>query len=122
MPHLESLSKFAELSMLESLRETWAKVQEIREARMVIWFSVLAVVILVGVYIMKAIRNAMLVPEISKTDHMAVFRELRDQGKLDDSEYQKLKQAVIPVGKRPEPVEFQELDRNKDNAEATRDD
>ncbi len=99
--------------MFEFFQERWAKIQAVPEARMVIWITVLIVVICIGVYLLNLIRNLLLVGDSTETDHLASFRELRDQGKLDETEYEQLKKVMIHGGRRSQ-VDFQPKSSTQD--------
>jgi Zn-dependent protease with chaperone function len=99
--------------MLDSLREFWTDLTEIREARMVVWLTLLAIVLSIGIFVVKWIRDMFLgINQASPTDHLTGFRALREQGKIDDEEYQRLRSTVskkVAPQIEPEKVDFQEI-------------
>jgi hypothetical protein len=95
--------------MFDSLQQFWERLNSAPEARMVFWLTVLAIVIFVSIYIIKTIRDWMIGGVGSDSDHLSTFRELRDQGKLDDEEYKRLKIAINPKLTNAGTIEFKEV-------------
>lgn len=81
--------------MFESIRSFWSDINEIREARMVVWITILAIVLAVSIYAIKTIRDWLLGSHQPTTsDHLTRFRELREQGKINDEEFTRLRSTV----------------------------
>ncbi len=95
--------------MFDSLQKFWERLNSAPEARMVFWLAVLAIVIFVSIYIVKTIRDWMIGGMANESDHLSTFRELRDQGKLDDEEYKRLKSAINPKFTNDGTIEFKEV-------------
>lgn len=84
--------------MLLTIREFWDQAMEIREARWILTATGFLVVILVGFYLFKLVRDMAL----GSTSHRVVdsaefltdFQKLRDEGKLNEEEYARLKQSI----------------------------
>ncbi len=81
---------------------------------MVFWFLVLAIVLAIAVWGIKWIRDNLLGDSpVSSSDHLSSFRELRDQGILDDDEFRRVRSTV---GLKET---FPEADKNNDQVETT---
>jgi len=84
--------------MLLSIREFWDQAMAIREARWILAAAGLAVLLLVGFYVFKLVRDMALgntsFGPAESTDFLTDFQKLRDQGKLNDEEYKRLKQSI----------------------------
>ncbi len=84
--------------MLLSIREFWNQAMAIREARWVIAAAGLLVSLLVGFYIFKLVRDMALgntsFGPVDSSEFLTDFQKLRNEGKLNDEEYARLKQAI----------------------------
>ncbi len=67
---------------------------EIPEARWIIWISLLVIFVLVGTYVAMYFRGQAKGIIKAPTDYLSDFRKLNEEGKLDDEEFGKLKQAI----------------------------
>ena len=82
--------------------EFWNEMMEIPEARWIVYGTLLVFAILVAVYVSVFFRNlAIGQNENESSDLLSEFRNLRDQGHLDEKEYDRLK-TVIPENVKPE--------------------
>ena len=70
----------------------------IREARWIMAAAGLLVVLLVGFYVFKLLRDMALgntsFGSAESTDFLTEFQKLRDEGKVNDEEYKRLKQSI----------------------------
>jgi hypothetical protein len=84
--------------MLLSIREFWDQAMAIREARWIMAAAGLLVVLLVGFYLFKLVRDMALgntsFGSAESTDFLTEFQKLRDEGKVNDEEYKRLKQSI----------------------------
>jgi hypothetical protein len=104
--------------MLLSIREFWSQAMEIREARWIMTVAGLVVIVLVGFYVFKLFRdmalgNASFGPAES-ADFLTDFQKLRDEGKLNDDEYARLKQSIPTV--RPGHTDSTSLDESNEDS------
>ena len=87
--------------MLLSIREFWDQAMAIREARWIMAAAGLLVVLLVGFYVFKLLRDMALgntsFGSAESTDFLTEFQKLRDEGKVNDEEYKRLKQSIPNV-------------------------
>ena len=67
---------------------------EIPEARWIIWITLLVIFVLVGSYVAMYFRGQAKGISHESTDYLSDFRKLKDEGKLDDEEFGRLKQAI----------------------------
>ena len=87
---------------MQSLNDFWNDTLQIPEARWIVFGTILVFAVLVAGYVSLFFRNlAVGKTEESELDILSEFRNLRDTGHLDESEYSKLKD-VIPENKKPE--------------------
>ena len=74
---------------------------QIQEARWLAAAAGLLVVLLVGFYLFKMVRDMALgntsFGSAESTDFLTEFQKLRDEGKVDDEEYKRLKQSIPNV-------------------------
>lgn len=80
--------------MSSSFADRWKQIWEIPEARWIVWITLLAVVVMVGIYIAVYFRNLAFGKSDSGSDHLSEFRRLREEGKLGDKEFAKLKSTM----------------------------
>lgn len=64
---------------------------ETKQARIVIGFTGLTMLVLVGYYLISKVRSNLHDREASPTEFISNFRELHSQGKLSDEEYRTIK-------------------------------
>ena len=82
--------------------QLWNDILEIPEARWIVYGTLLIFAVLIAVYVSVFFRNlAIGENESDETDLLSDFRNLRDQGHLDPTEFDRLKN-VIPDNARPE--------------------
>lgn len=81
---------------MDSIKTFWSKVMEMPEARLFIAFVGLAIGLIVVYYVVMLFRNMAIGGPVESVDYIAEFRQLRDEGKLDDEEYERLSK-VIPT-------------------------
>ena len=68
---------------------------DIPEARWILWITLLVVFVLVAVYVAKMFRDMAIGGSGGNNATMlSDFEQLRNEGKLDDDEYQKLKTTI----------------------------
>ncbi len=81
--------------MFESLQKTWQETMEIPAARWIVWITVLIVAVLVAVYFVKMFRDmAMGNDSTSKAELLSDFERIRNEGKLDNEEFKRLKTSI----------------------------
>ena len=87
--------------MFESLQKSWNETLEIPEARWIVWGSILTVLILVAFYVAKKFRDmATGGSGYGSVDLLPDADKLRLEGKLDESEYKKIKSRIAEQQKR----------------------
>lgn len=67
---------------------------EIPEARWVVWISLLATAIIIAIYVAVYFRNLAFGKSDTASDHLSEFRRLKEEGKLGDKEFAKLKTTI----------------------------
>ncbi len=67
---------------------------QIAEARWIVWITLLVISILVALYVVMFFRNLAIGKNEGSTDYLSEFRKLKDEGKLDQEEFAKLKSAI----------------------------
>jgi len=81
--------------MLDAIAEWWAKVMAVPGANWVVAIFLLLSLLLVAIYVAKSFRDlATGRNEIDTSSHFADFEKLRSEGKLDEEEYKRLKEAL----------------------------
>ena len=84
--------------MLLSIREFWDQAMAIREARWIMATAGLAVLLVVGFYVFKLVRDMALgnssFGPAESADFLTDFQKLRDEGKLNEEEYARLKKSI----------------------------
>ena len=84
--------------MLLSIREFWDQAMAIREARWVMAAAGLLVLLLVVFYLFKLVRDMALGSTTANlnesADFLTEFKQLRAEGKLNEEEFARLKQAI----------------------------
>lgn len=87
--------------MLLSISEWWDQVIAIKEAQWIATAAGLLVVLLVGFYLFKLVRDMALgntsFGSAESADFLTEFQKLRDEGKVNDEEYKRLKQSIPNV-------------------------
>ena len=73
---------------------------EIPEARWIVWGSILVVLILVAFYCAKKFRDMATGAGYGSTDLLPDADKLRLEGKLDESEYKKIKSTIAEQQKQ----------------------
>jgi len=81
--------------MWESIGKFWEETMEIPEARWIVWLTILVILILVAIYVVMYFRGQATGRGIETTDYLTEFEKLKEQGKLDEEEFSRLK-SVIP--------------------------
>lgn len=80
----------------------WSEVTQIPEARWIIFGTLLLFLVLIAIYVSTYFRNlAIGGSESEDLDLLSEFRNLRDQGHLDNDEYNRLK-TVVPENAKHE--------------------
>ena len=79
---------------MESLRNYWSELMEIPEAKWVVLVAGLAICICAGFYVVKLFRDMAMGNRSDPTSYITDFQKLRDEGKLNDEEYSRLKQSI----------------------------
>ncbi len=88
--------------MIRSLNDFFYESMQIPEGRWLVYGTILICAILIAIYVSVFFRNLALGTGGDDTDELLTrFREMRDQGQLDETEYSKLKK-VIPDQAKPE--------------------
>lgn len=95
--------------MFDSISKFWEEAMEIPEARWIIWLTLLVILILVGTYVAMYFRGQAMGIVKEKADYLSDFRKLKDEGKLDEEEFGRLKQAI------PKPSLLDDEDQVKDS-------
>jgi hypothetical protein len=95
--------------MIESVREFWDRAMAINEARWVITIAGFVVSILIALYFVKLVRDLALGHGGSgladSSAHLTNFQKLRDEGKLNEDEFKRLKESIPSAGDgRADPV------------------
>ena len=84
--------------MIESVREFWDRAMAINEARWVITIAGFVVSILIALYFVKLVRDLALGHGGSgladSSAHLTNFQKLRDEGKLNEDEFKRLKESI----------------------------
>ena len=94
--------------MSSSFADRFKEIWEIPEARWIIWITLLAAVVLIGVYVAVYFRNLAFGKSDSGSDDLSQFRRLKEEGKLGDKEFAQLKSTLkdqrnlIPDKKPPD--------------------
>lgn len=87
--------------MLLSIREFWDQAMAIREAQWIMAAAGLLVLLLAGFYLFKLVRDMALgntsFGPAESADFLTDFQKLRNEGKLNDEEFARLKQAIPTV-------------------------
>ena len=86
---------------MQSIREFWDQAMAIREARWLMTAVGLLVLLLVGYYLFKLVRDMALgntsFGSAESADFLTDFQKLRDEGKVNDEEYKRVKQSIPNV-------------------------
>ena len=82
---------------------------EIPEARWIIWLTLLVILVLVGTYVAMYFRGQAMGIVKEKADYLSDFQKLKDEGKVDEEEFGRLKQAI------PKPPLLDDEDQVKDS-------
>jgi len=91
----------------------WNDILEIPEARWIVFGTLLLFAVLIAVYVALLFRNmADGRDENDELDLLSEFRNIRDQGRLDDDEYERLKK-VVPEHAKHELLRGGEKDEGK---------
>lgn len=80
--------------MFESVQKTWKETLEIPEARWIVWVTILVVLSLVAFYVAKKFRDMATGGGYSSADLLPDADKLRLEGKLDESEFKKIKTKI----------------------------
>ena len=67
---------------------------EIAEARWIVWFTVLLVAIITATYFAKMFRDMAVGQNVATEDLLSDFDRLRNEGKLNEEEFKKLKSTI----------------------------
>ena len=80
---------------MEKFKQFWAETMEIPEARWIVAIAGLVTCVCVAYYFVKFFRDMALGESSSEPiSIMTEFQKLRDEGKLDEEEYSKVKQTI----------------------------
>ena len=79
---------------MESLKNYWSELMEIPEAKWIVLVAGLAICICAGFYVVKLFRDMAMGTRSDPTSYITDFQKLRDEGKLNDEEYSRLKQSI----------------------------
>jgi hypothetical protein len=86
---------------MQSIREFWDQAMAIREARWLMTAVGLLVLLLVAYYLFKLVRDMALgntsFGSAESADFLNDFQKLRDEGKVNDEEYKRVKQSIPNV-------------------------
>ena len=77
-----------------STESSFWQIFDIPEARWVVWITILAIAVLVGVYVVMYFRGLAFGRDESAADDLSEFRRLNQEGKLGDGEFAKLKSTI----------------------------
>ena len=80
--------------MIESASKYWQETMAIPEARWIVILTILAILILIGVYVTMYFRGHAKGLGSEPADYLSDFRKLKDEGKLDEEEFGKLKRVI----------------------------
>ena len=80
--------------MFESLKKFWNDTLEIPEARWMVWGSILLVLTLFAVYFAKMFRDMAVGSGGSSSEILPDLDKLHTEGKLDETEYKKLRSTL----------------------------
>ena len=79
---------------METLQQYWEEVMQIREVRWIVIIAGLVACLSVAFYFAKLFRDMALGKSEDPTSFITEFQRLREEGKLNDEEYAKLKQVI----------------------------
>ncbi len=86
------MSKLPQFSLgLPSLLAQWTAEQQASITAAVIWITVVAILAVVGYYVVRKLRDGEDNRQPQASELMSNFRELHSQGKLDEQEYRTIK-------------------------------
>lgn len=77
-----------------SENKTMPKVFSTEIIQLVIFFTILAILIAVAIYIVRLLHEKSVQKELNTEDHLNNFRELKSQGKLSESEFRIIKKQL----------------------------
>ncbi len=80
--------------MFDSVAEVWNDLMEIREARWVVWITILVIAILVAVYVAKGFRDMAFGGGSSDDEPLSDVEKLKQSGFILDEEYDAMKNNV----------------------------
>ncbi len=103
---------------MQLLSEFWSDTLKIPEARWIFFGTILICAVLIAIYFSFFFRNlATGKKDRDPLELLTRFRELRDRGRLDETEYAKLKQAIHGSGNpiHPDSDHRDVLDENQNN-------
>ncbi len=66
-------------------------VLKLRDAQVVIWLALLASLVIVGIYVVRKVRDGFADRGPESSEMLTSFRELHSQGQLSDMEYRNIK-------------------------------
>lgn len=82
--------------MFSSWMDWWQDLMSMAAARWVVWGTVLLMLIAVAWYVIGRLRGLMYESIPEPQSYLGTFQELREQGLLEEEEYQKLRKALSP--------------------------
>jgi len=86
---------------MDSIKKFWSETMEIPGAGWIVGISGLVIFVLISYYILSLIRNMALGKTEDPASYISEFQRLRNEGKLDDEEYERLAK-VIPKDVSPQ--------------------
>ena len=79
---------------MDSIRQFWFEVMQMKEARWIVAVFGLVTCVLVAVYFVKLFRDMAMGKDNESVSDLVDFQRLHEEGKLDGDEYNKLKIAI----------------------------
>lgn len=84
--------------MFKSIRQFWVESMEIDAVRWVVWGTILLMLLAVAIYVVGKLRSMFHDTTPDRQSYLGSFRDLRDQGLIEDDEYAKLRQNLTGDG------------------------
>jgi hypothetical protein len=80
--------------MFKSIRQFWVESMEIDAVRWVVWGTVLLMLLAVAIYVTGRLRSMFYDTAPDRQSYLGSFRDLRDQGLIEDDEYARLRKNL----------------------------
>lgn len=84
--------------MFKSIRQYWAESMEIDAVRWVVWGTILLMMLAVAIYVVGRLRAMFYDTAPDRHSYLGTFRDLRDQGLIEDEEFARLRQNLTGEG------------------------